>query len=240
MLIAIQNVLEPHKEGIRKIPGTVIANSQTGEVFYTPPEGEATIRNLLGNLEQFINVTNDDIDPLIKLGVLHYQFESIHPFYDGNGRTGRMLMILYLLLTGKLEYPVLFISDFINTTRKQYYTLLNTTSKTGDYAPIILYMLEAVTQQAELTAKKIINIKNVMENIEQNMQANLHLDYHKVAMLLFSHPYITMSDFGEKLGVARATADRYVKSLTSLGIIQTQSIGRNTLISIPQFIELLS
>jgi Fic family protein len=235
----MQTILEPHKQGIRKLPGTVIANSQTGEVFHTPPEGETVIRNLFGNLEQFINV-DDDIDPLIKLGVLHYQFESIHPFYDGNGRTGRMLMILYLLLTEKLEYPVLFISDFINKTKNQYYTLLNTTSKTGDYTPIILYMLEAVVQQAELTAKKIISIKNLMENIEQSMQENLHLDYHKVATILFSHPYITMSDFGEKLGVARATVDRYIKSLTSLGIVQTQSVGRNTLISIPQFIELLS
>jgi len=199
MLIDIQQVLEPNKQGIRQIPGTVIANNITGKVYHTPPEGESTIRNLLGNLEQFINTIDDDIDPLIKLGVLHYQFESIHPFYDGNGRAGRMLLILYLLLTEKLDYPVLFISEFINQTRNQYYQLLNGTSKSGDYTAIILYFLEAIVQQAQQTEKKVLAIKTLMETVESTMQQHLKIDYHTLATILFSHPYISITDLGEKL-----------------------------------------
>ncbi|MDR0860233.1 MAG: Fic family protein [Candidatus Peribacteria bacterium] len=240
MLIAIQNVLEPTKEGIRKLPGTVIANASTGEIFHTPPEGEENIRRLLGNLEMFMNETDDDIDPLIKLGVMHYQFESIHPFYDGNGRTGRMLMILYLLLTEKLEYPVLFISEFINQSRSQYYQTLNGTSKSGDYTKIILYMLEAVSQQAQQTEKKILNIKTLMETVEKTMQQKLNVDYHKIATVLFSNPYITITKFAEEMGVVRQTITRYVAQLEGLGIIKTESLGNSTLISIPEFIGLLS
>jgi len=195
----MQQVLEPTKSGIRSLPGTVIANGRTGEIYLTPPEGETTIRNLLGNLEQFMNTTSDDIDPLIKLGVLHYQFEAIHPFYDGNGRTGRMLLILYLLLTRKLDYPVLFISEFINQTRSQYYHLLNETSKTEDYTAIISYFLEAIVQQAQQTETKIVTIKTLMETTETTMQQHLKIDYHKITTILFSHPYISITDMGEKL-----------------------------------------
>lgn len=240
LLVEVQNILEPSKQWVRKIPWTIIANDKTGEVIYTPPEGEQRIKDFLSNLEKFINNMQDDIDPLIKLWAMHYQFEAVHPFYDGNWRTGRMLMILYLILSEKLEYPVLFISEYINKTRSLYYQLLNQTSKTWDYKPFILYILEAISEQALVTEQKIIKIKDMMSSIEMKMKWQSNLDYHQISIVLFSHPYITISWLAEKLNVVRQTINRYVKQLEKLGIIKTEKVGKNKLIYIPEFIQLLS
>jgi Fic family protein len=148
LMVDLGDVIEPSRGGIRRIPGTVIANG-AGETIYTPPVGEENIRNYLRNLENFINNQKDDIDPLIKAGVIHYQFESIHPFHDGNGRTGRILMVLYLVLTKKLDYPILFLSEYIHKNRQEYYKTLNETSNTGDYKDIICFILRAIEIQAE-------------------------------------------------------------------------------------------
>lgn len=240
LLIEIQNILEPSKQWVRNIPWTVIVNDKTGEIIYTPPESEQRIRDLLANLEKFINSMQDDIDPLIKLWAIHYQFEATHPFYDGNWRTGRMLMILYLILSEKLEYPVLFISGYINKTRSKYYELLNQTSRTWDYKQIILYILEAISEQAIITEQKIMKIKEMMAWIEDKLKGQSTIDYHQITTILFSHPYITMTWFAEKLGVVRQTINRYVKQLEKLNIIRTQKVGKNRLIYIPEFINLLS
>lgn len=237
LLVELQSMLEPDKHSIRKIPVVI---KKGNEVIYTPPEWEHIILNLLSNLERFVNNHNDDIDPLIKISVIHYQFESIHPFSDGNGRTGRILMMLYLILTKKLEYPVLFLSEYINKTRPTYYNLLNSTNKSDDYTDFILYILTAITQQAIDAQEKIMNIKNLMEKVETTLAIQTSLDYHKITKILFSYPYISVSDLWLKLNVARQTMTRYIPQLEKTWVIKIVKIGRNSLIYIPEFIQLLS
>ena len=133
MIIEIQGLIEKNRAGIRKLPGTVLRNEKTGETVYAPPEGEEGIRSLLSNLEKYINVDEDDIDPLIKLSIIHYQFESIHPFYDGNGRTGRIINILYLVLKGLLDSPIVYLSSYIIRNKSEYYRLLQDIRDSGEW-----------------------------------------------------------------------------------------------------------
>jgi Fic family protein len=147
---------------------------------------------------------------------LHAQFEAIHPFYDGNGRTGRILIILYLLLTEKLEYPVLFLSEYINRNKAEYYRALQIAHETADYKEIILYMLQALVLQSQSTAKKIVAIKDLMLQTEQTIKANANLDYHHIVQTLFSNPYMTIADFGVALEISDRTAIRQVQTLSSL------------------------
>ncbi|MDD2565424.1 MAG: Fic family protein [Candidatus Gracilibacteria bacterium] len=236
-LIELQSIIEPDKNGVRKIPGTVIANN-LGEILYTPPVGEDNIVRLLTNLEKFINNSSDDIDALIKMPVIHYQFESIHPFHDGNGRTGRILNVLYLVLSKKLDYPILFLSEYINKTKTKYYNLLNKTTSTGDYSEFIIYMLEGVISQAKATGEKIIKIKELMLEIE-NKLSKLNIDYHKIVTIFFSKPFLTVGEFEKLLGLARATSNRQIKKLEDNDIISSVKIGKNKLLFIKEFIDLL-
>jgi len=237
LIIKLQSIIEPSKPWIRKIHWTVIAN--WSEIVYTPPEWEQNILNLLSNLEKFINNFEDDIEPLVKLPVIHYQFESIHPFYDGNGRTGRILNILYLILAKKLDFPVLFLSEYINKTRNTYYKLLNQTTKTWDYTNFIVYMLEGIIQQAKKTNKTILNINQLMENISQKLN-NLWLDSYSISHLLFSEPFLSIKSFSEKLWISRQAWSKYIKKMEKSNIINTIQIWRTKLVYIPEFIKLLS
>ena len=141
-IVSIQQELVDNTAGIRSTPGTVLKNDKTGEIVYTPPQDKAEILDLLTNFINHFNQNDSDLSPLINLAILHYQFESIHPFYDGNGRTGRILNVLYLIMSGKLDYPVLFLSEYINKHRKGYYGLFTKTRDSGDYTDFIIYMLE--------------------------------------------------------------------------------------------------
>lgn len=237
-LVDLQKIIEPSKYGIRKVTGTIIANSQ-GDVLYTPPEWEKVIRDILSNLEKFINA-QDAIEPLIKTGVIHYQFESIHPFYDGNGRTGRMLMILYLVLTRKLDYPVLFLSDYIHKNKTKYYQILHKTHETNDYTQIILFILDAIEHQSKVTQDKIIAIKTLMDKTETLIQKTKNIDYHLCTKILFSHPYINLGMFADELKVTRQTAAQYVDQLEHVWAIKTIKIWKTKLIYIPAFVQLLS
>lgn len=237
-LLEIQSLIEPEKPGVRKLSGTVIANSYR-EVLYTPPVGEDIIVWLLSNLERWMNTIEDDIDPLIKMPVIHYQFESIHPFYDGNGRTGRILNILYLILTGKLQYPILFLSEYINATRGQYYTYLNRAHETTDYTDITLYLLEWIIVQAKKTGDKIIKIHELMKQIEWDISL-LKLDYAKITSILFMNPFVTTSEFEKKLWGSRATVSRHIAKLEKAGIVSSLKIGKNKLIYIQSFIDILT
>ena len=237
LLIEIQQILEPKKQWIRSISGTAI--TKNNEIIYTPPEWESNIRDFLSNLEVFIHDA-DDIDPLIKVAVLHFQFESIHPFYDGNGRTGRILMLLYLLLTKKLEYPILFLSEYINKTRTDYYTLLNKTNQTNDYTDFVLYILKWIEEQSLITQEKIEKICQLMDTIQSTIQGHSSLDYHKITQLLFSYPFMSVSKFQDKMAVTKPTVSKYISILEKQNIIQKVKIGRKVLIFIPQFIDLLS
>ncbi len=237
-ILEIQSLIEPNKPWVRKLPGTVIANSRR-EVLYTPPAWEDVIISLLSNLERWMHTTDDDIDPFIKMPVMHYQFESIHPFYDGNGRTGRILNVLYLVMTGKLDFPVLFLSEYINKTRQEYYHLFSITRNEGDYTDFIVYLLEGIIVQAKDTTEKIIRIRKLMQETE-NKIAYLNLDYHKITMILFSRPFLTVSDFADALGLTRQTATKYISLLEEHTILSSQKVGKNKLLFIQSFIDILT
>jgi len=238
MLMMLQENIEPNKPWVRKIPGTVISNS-LWEILYTPPVWEKNINNLLSNLEKFINNFNDDIDAFIKMPIIHYQFEAIHPFSDGNWRTGRILNILYLILTKKLDYPILFLSEYISRTKTDYYKLLNKTTKTWNYSDFIIYLLKWIISQSKSTSNKIIQINNLIWKVEKEISI-LKIDYHKVTNILFSRPYQTLSSFEKEMWISRATAHRYVEKLERKWIIASVKIWKNKLIFISEFIDLIS
>lgn len=233
LLTNIWDIIEPSKWWIRKLPGTVIANS-IWETLYTPPVWESNIRDYLKNLEDFINNMQDDIDPLIKAWVMHYQFEAIHPFYDGNGRTWRVLIVLYLVLTRKLDYPILFLSEYIYKHRSDYYHILNTTSKTWDYTEIVLFILRAIEKQALITADKIIAINTLI------YQLDMQIWDEKLARFIFIHPFISIKFMSENLGITRQTASKYIKKLQELQILESVDYGKTKLYYNPDFIKILS
>lgn len=238
MLMLLQSNIEPNKPWVRKIPWTVISNN-LWEVLYTPPSWEDNINKLLTNLEKFINNFNDDIDPFIKMPIIHYQFEAIHPFSDWNWRTWRILNILYLVLTKKLDYPILFLSEYINRTKADYYRLLNKTTETWDYTDFTIYLLKWIILQSKKTSNRIIQIKDLIVKIENEIN-KLNVDYHKITTILFSKPYQTLSSFEKEMWVSRATANRYIDKLEDIWIVSSVKIWKNKLIFISEFIDLIS
>lgn len=220
--IGIQSVLEPSKSGVRKIPGVAIRSSKTGEKIYTPPEGEKIILDKLKNFEDYFNNQNNfyDIDPLVRMAVMHYQFEAIHPFLDGNGRTGRIIMILYLVLTERLELPILFLSKYILENRDEYYRKLRGVTEGGQWGEWVTYILQGVDVQAQETKKNIIQIKSLIGEYKEIA----HKDGTKITsqMLdyLFSNPFYSQKKMAESLQVHRNTAAKYFQELEEAGIVQ--------------------
>ncbi len=238
-IVDIQAIIEPSKPGIRKIQGTRIINSTTKEVLYTPPDGEKRLRNFLANLEQYINRHDDDIDPLIKMAVLHYQFESIHPFLDGNGRVGRIIMILHLILTKRLKLPVLFLSGYIEKHKSDYYKLLQQT-RSGDFGAFILYILQAVEEQANVTASTVQAIEELMTRAEATIKREFPSQGHDLTLCIFSRPFLTIDYVQTSLSLsARQTASKYLSQLTDMKFLQQKKVGRNKLFYCPPFLKLL-
>ncbi len=228
-IIKIHQVLEMNDSGIRKLPGTLLKNEQTGETVYTPPQSYAEILPLMDNLEKFMN--DDDIceiDPLIKMAVIHHQFESIHPFYDGNGRTGRIINVLYLVAKGLLDYPVLYLSRFIVQNKPTYYTLLQTTRDSGDWEPWIIYMLEGIAKTSSQTLDVIKQIKHIMMIYKHGIRTELPKIYSQDLLNnLFRHPYTKIEFVQNDLDVSRQTAAKYLDDLTSKGFVEKHRISRN-------------
>jgi Fic family protein len=238
--IDIQSQLEPTKPGIRKMPGVSIKNSSTGEVFYTPPEGENIIRSLLANFEKYFNDFSDDIDPLIKMAVLHYQFESIHPFLDGNGRTGRILMVLYLCLTKRLELPILFISGYINQHRSDYYKYLREVTDSNNWKNWVLFILDSVEEQSIKTTQSVTGIKELMSNFRKVLNDKLPRIYTvKLVEYLFSYPYYSQKSMQSILSISRNTASKYFTELVRIGIMEEKRYKNDKVYFCPQFHELL-
>jgi len=227
-IVEIHQALELNEAGIRKLPGTALKNERTGETVYTPPQDYGEIVYLMNNLEQFIN--DDalfDVDPLIKMAVIHYQFESIHPFYDGNGRTGRIINILYLVAKGLLDIPVLYLSRYIIRNKADYYRLLQATRDTGDWEPWILYMLEGVELTSRQTIWIIQQIKEIMMAYKHRIRAELPKIYSQDLLNnLFRHPYTKIESVQSDLRVSRLTAVKYLELLTEKGFIEKHKIGR--------------
>lgn len=239
--IEIQSLLEPEKPGLRKIPGTSIKNNTTGEIFFTPPVGEDLIRNLLTNFEKYFNQFDDDLDSLIKMAVLHYQFECIHPFYDGNGRTGRILMVLYLSLAKRLELPILFISGYINQHRSEYYKLLRAVTSSNAWKSWVLFILEAVEQQSVKTTESVTGIRELMNKYRELISTKKPKIYTaELVEYLFSFPFYSQSSMMEKLGIsARNTALKYFTELKNLGLIKEERYKKEKVYYCPEFHALL-
>jgi len=241
LFIRIVQTIRANKAGIRNTPGTKVANAATGEVAFTPPEGEAIIRDKLKNLEDFVHA-EDEVDPLIKLALIHYQFEVIHPFTDGNGRTGRILNILYLTQKHLLDLPVLYLSKYIIEQKSDYYHLLRGVTEHQAWEPWILYMLDAVEQTALYTRDKILAIKALLIKTLEFTKENLpSRAYSKdLIELLFHQPY-TKARFLVDAGIAeRKTATNYLKELEKIGVLQLQKVGKENLYLNKELFEALS
>ena len=229
IILKIQEEIEHNKAGFRKLPGTKLLNQATGELVYQPPQDYDTIVILMSNLEAYIN--NDamsDVDPLVKMAVIHHQFESIHPFYDGNGRTGRIINILYLIKNDLLSLPVLYLSRYITQHKADYYKLLQQVRETGMWEPWILYMLEAVAQTAKSTIQVITQMSKAMQQYKQSIKRDAPKIYSQDLLNnLFRYPYTKIDFIMQDLQVSRNTAIRYLEQLEQLQLIEKKKIGRD-------------
>lgn len=228
-ILQIQANIEENNAGFRRLPGTALKNELTGATVYTPPQHVDEIIALMSNLERFINEDAlCDWDPLTKMAVVHHQFESIHPFYDGNGRTGRIINILYLVKQGLLKIPVLYLSRYINQNKADYYRLLQVTRESEDWQPWLMFMLEGVEQTARQTVLLIEGIRNLMLTFKQKMRAELPKIYSQDLLNnLFRHPYTKIDFVMAELGVSRITATRYLDELVSIHLLVKHKKGRD-------------
>jgi len=236
----IQKTIIENNAGIRKMPRTVLKNDKTGEVVYAPPQEKDEILELLSNFLEHFNIVQDDLSPLINLAILHYQFESIHPFYDGNGRTGRILNILYLSINELLDIPILYLSSYINENKSEYYRLLNTVNKTDKWDEYILYILKAIEVTSNRTIEKINQIKELLNETIKIAQEKEPKIYRKELIeLLFEQPYSKIDFVVKRLNVERKAASRYLKKIEQIGILKSQKIGRETVYVNTKLIEIL-
>ncbi|MHB8792550.1 MAG: Fic family protein [Thermoleophilia bacterium] len=238
--VRIFQTIKQTRDGIRKTPGTALVNG-AGRIIYTPPEGEVVMRGMLKNLEDYIH-GKDKTDPLIKLAMTHYQFESIHPFADGNGRTGRIINILFLVQQGLLDIPVLYLSSYIIQHKTNYHRLLRAVTEKGQWEPWIMYMLDAVEQTAVQTRGKIIQIRQLIEQTLDVAHKKLPPNVYSKELieLLFRQPY-TKGQYLVDSGLAkRQTAAEYLKALEKIGILKSHRSGREMLYLNVKLLELLS
>lgn len=228
-ILQIQEQVEGNKAGYRKLPGTKLLNDATGEVVSIPPQDYDSILSLMNNLEIFINDDSlMDTDPLVKMAIIHHQFESIHPFYDGNGRTGRIINILFLIQKNLLDIPVLYLSRYIINHKNDYYKLLQKVRQTGEWEEWILYMLDGIEQTANETINLISQIKNLMQHYKQTIRSKLPKLYSQDLLNnLFKYPYTKIEYLENELDISRSTAIRYLKELEKLGLVMKQKIGRD-------------
>ena len=226
-IIAIQAELEQNNAGFRKLPGTALKNG-AGETVYTPPQDPTAIIELMSDLERFLNDADCfPADPLIKMALIHHQFESIHPFYDGNGRTGRIINVLYLVKEGLLDVPVLYLSSHIVRTKADYYRLLQAVRDKDAWEDWVLYMLDAVEQTAGQTITTIHAIKAALFDYKHRIRAGFKFYSQDLINNLFMHPYTKIEFVQRDLEVSRLTATKYLDSLAEEGFVQKHKIGRN-------------
>lgn len=236
----LQKTIIGNNAGIRNIAGTVLKNDKTGEIVYTPPQEKEQILDLLGNFLEHFNLKQEDFPPLINLAILHYQFESIHPFYDGNGRTGRILNILYLIINNLLDIPILYLSSYINENKAEYYRLLNKVNTSDEWEEYILYILKAIEITSNRTITKINSINNLLsETIEIAQNEEPKIYRKELIELLFEQPYSKIEFVVQKLNVERKAASRYLNSLEKIKILTSEKIGREKIYVNTKLIEIL-
>ena len=230
-MVEIQTELEQNNAGFRKLPGTAL-KTPSGAVVYTPPQDPAQIVALMSDLERFINDDSAfEADPLIKMAVVHHQFESIHPFYDGNGRTGRIVNVLYLVNKGLLDIPVLYLSSQIMRSKPDYYRLLQAVREQGDSAAVwqewVLYMLAAVETTAQQTIRTVTDIKAALLDYKHRIRSACKFYSQDLINNLFMHPYTKIEFVERDLKVSRLTATKYLDALAGAGFVQKMKVGRS-------------
>ncbi len=228
-IVEIQSVLEENKAGFRKLPGTELKNDKTGEIVYTPPQTSEEIVDYMNNLELFMNDNSlSDLDTLVKMAIIHHQFESIHPFYDGNGRTGRIVNILYLVKEGLLNIPILYLSRYINQNKNTYYSLLQQVRDQSVWEGWILFILDGIEQTSHQTIQIIQGIKQLMLSQKQKIRNELPKIYSQDLLNnIFKHPYTKIDFVMDDLDVSRITATRYLEELTKIGILHKEKIWKD-------------
>lgn len=241
-ILAMQATLERNQAGFRKLPGTALKNDRTGEVIYTPPQSHEEVIEFMKNLETFINDDSvSDLDPLVKMAIVHHQFETIHPFYDGNGRTGRILNILYLVKQGLLDQPVLYLSRYINQNKAEYYRLLQAVRTDGVWEEWVLWMLEGIRQTSEQTTRLVRTIRKLMQDHKVRMRKELPKIYSQDLLNnIFSHPYSKIAFVERDLSVSRITATRYLDELARIGMMEKVKLGRDNYYVNRALMDLLS
>jgi Fic family protein len=232
-------ILQGRDMDIRAVPGTRIANPASGETIYAPPEGQSLIREKLSAWERFIHA-EDDLDPLVRMAVAHYQFEAIHPFHDGNGRTGRVINILMLMQSQLLREPILYLSRSIIARKNEYYRLLHGVTAEGGWHEWILYMLEVVHDSATSTVRKIDSIRDCQEDIgERARGATIGGRDARLLELLFEQPYCRISAVVERCDVTRQTASNWLHALVDAGLLSDVKVGRERLFVNHEFLQVL-
>jgi Fic family protein len=241
-ILQIQKIVEQNNAGYRKLPGTKLMNDKTGEIVYVPPQDYNSIVALMNNLELFINDdTLMEVDPLIKMAIIHHQFESIHPFYDGNGRTGRIINILYLVHKGLLHLPVLYLSRYIINSKSEYYRLLQEVRITNSWENWIIFMLDGIEKTASETIVLVNNIKTLMQEYKLLIRSKYVKMYSQDLLNnLFKYPYTKIEFIQSDLHVSRNTAIRYLEELVKAGILIKHKIGRDNFYENKALFKLLS
>jgi len=228
-ILAVHHELKGNDGRFRRVPGTAIKNADTGEVIYTPPQDATEVERLMANLIDYINdPARSDFDPLVKMAIIHLQFECIHPFYDGNGRAGRILNILYLVAQGLLDLPVLYLSRYIVRNKATYYSLLQATRETGQWEPWLLFMLQGVADTSRSTLATIRAISDLMRRTKHRLRSELPKVYSQDLLgNLFSHPYTKIDFVMRDLHVSRPTASKYLHELVDAGFLVERKLGRS-------------
>ncbi|WP_445738296.1 Fic family protein [Mariniflexile sp.] len=225
-IIAIQSELEKNNAGFRKVPGTALKNATTGAVIYTPPQDYDTILDLMGNLELYINDESmSEFDTLVKMAIIHFQFESIHPFYDGNGRTGRIINVLYLVMNDLLNLPILYLSRYIIEHKADYYSFLQEVRENDNWENWILYMLESVEQISKETIVLIGKIRDLIYEYKNILRTDYKFYSQDLLNNLFKHPYTKIEFIENDLGVSRITASKYLNQLAKDNILKKEKLG---------------
>lgn len=240
MIKEIQSKLVLNSAGFRNLPGTTLRTSH-GTVVYTPPQDSIAIVEYMQNLEWYINTGEDGVDPLIKLAIVHHQFESIHPFYDGNGRTGRIINVLMLIINDLLELPILYLSRYIIANKAKYYELLQTVREKGEWEAWILFMLLAIEKTALDTIALVKGIVVLMQKYKIRSKEVLKKGYsHELINNLFSYPYTKIEFVMDRVEITRPTATNYLNALVEAGLLQKKKLGRTNYYLNGDLIELIT
>ncbi len=239
-ILNVQRCIEHNRAGLRAVPGTVLKSESTGDIIYTPPQGKLEVERLMNNLVEYIHSEDEDLDPLIKMAIVHHQFESIHPFYDGNGRTGRILNILMLIRDGLLNLPILYLSRYINQTKEDYYRLLQAVREEGAWEAWCLYILEGITQTAIHEKELIKQLRTLMSDYKQRIRGEYKFYSQDLLNNLFRYPYTKIDFLVKDLSVSRPTASKYLEQLAEGGFLRRQKVGKTVFYVNQPLFELLS